>query len=75
MQWCLLQWHHMNQCWSEECLLVMALVPMVTHDQENDITPCFDHLDLTNAVVSLTMLSASCDVDAGTSAITTDKSC
>ena len=41
---------------------------MVSHDQKGHVTLCFDHLDLTNAVVLLMILSTL--KDAGTSDMT-----
>ena len=50
------------------------MMPVVLHHQESHIVPHFDHLDLWNAMMPLTMLSASivlipvplalCDADA-----------
>ena len=43
---------------------------MKPHNQKTDVSPYFDHLDLTNEMVPLMMLSVSCDADAGSNDIT-----
>ena len=49
-------WHHQHH-------LVPMLVLMTSHDQKDHVAPHFCHLDIMNVMVSLTMLSASCDVN------------
>ena len=39
------------------------LMPMASHDQKSHVALHFDHLDLRNAMVLLTMLSTSHDAD------------
>ena len=43
-----------------------TLVLMESQDQKGQVAPMFDHLELTNAVVPLTILSASHDANART---------
>ena len=45
-------------------------VPMESHDQKGNLAPHFDLLELANAVVSLTILSALHDASSGTKCIT-----
>ena len=42
------------------------LVPFVSLDQKSDVVPHFNHLDLMNEIVTLTMPSASHDAIAST---------
>ena len=46
------------------------LVPVVSHYDKGHVAPHFNSLDLKNAVVPLTMLSASCYADPTVSGIT-----
>ena len=49
--------------------MMPVLAPMVSHDPKSYVEPHFNHLDLRNAVVPLTMPSVSCDADAGANGI------
>ena len=46
------------------------LGPVASHDQKSHVAPHFDHLDLGNAMLPLTMSLASCDVSTGTNGVT-----
>ena len=52
--------------------MVPLLMPvkMALHDQQCHVVPHFDNLDLRNAVVSLIMLSMSCDAGTGANGFT-----
>ena len=52
------------------CCLWDHMVPIGSHDQNSYVAPCFDHLDIINEVVLLTMPLASCNVTTGATGIT-----
>ena len=50
--------------------MILGPVLMTSHDQNSHTAPCFDYLDLTNAVVPLMMSLASKDLDVSASSTT-----
>ena len=50
--------------------MVLMLAPVVSHDQKSYVIPCFDFLYLTNAVVLLVVVLASCNADTSTNGVT-----
>ena len=55
IQWCHWQYYHFH--------MILGLVPIVEHDMKSHVAPYFDHLDIRNAVVSMMVLSTSCDAN------------
>ena len=49
--------------------MMLMLEPVASHEQKIHVTYYFEHLDLTNGMVSLMALLASCDTDTGSNGI------
>ena len=50
--------------------VTLTLAPMSLHDPKSQFVPHFDHLDIRNVMVLVTMSSASCNADTGTNGVT-----
>ena len=61
-----MQWSH---CWCLWQHMMMMLVPMASLDHKCHVWSHFDHLELTNGMVSLMALLASCDTYTGINCI------
>ena len=53
--------------------VMLTPVPMASHEQKSYVMPHFNHLDLRNAMVPLTIISALCDASASSNGITWPK--
>ena len=54
----------------DNAILVMMLMPMTSHNPKGHAALHFNCLDIGNVMVSLVMLLASCEADAGANGVT-----